>query len=93
MSRKRQPFPIGALVVNTGRLRGQGYILRVEGYHPVWAGDHWDESRQAVVCRNIGPLHGKPERGDSHIGGVFHYRPETKELLGKVKPAHQMGLF
>ena len=40
------PFPIGALVVNSGRLRGQGYIWRVEGYRPRWAGDRWDESKQ-----------------------------------------------
>lgn len=90
---KRHPFPIGALVVNTGRLRGQGYIWRVEGYSPMWAGDHWDESRQNIVCKNIGPLHGKPERGDYHIGGVFEYDPETKELLGTVKPAYQLELL
>lgn len=40
---KRYPFPIGALVVNTGRLRGQGYIWRVEGYRPMWTSTH--ESR------------------------------------------------
>lgn len=90
---KRKPFPIGALIINSGRLRGQGYIWRVEGYHPMWAGDHWDESKQNVVCRNIGPLHGKPERGDNAIGNVYEYRPETKELLGKIKPAYQMELL
>ena len=91
---KRHPFPVGALVVNTGRLRGQGYIWRVEGYRPMWAGgDQWDESRQNVVCKNLGPLHGKPEPGDSHIGQTFEYRPETKELLGKVKPAYQLELI
>lgn len=90
---KRPPFPIGALVVNTGRLRGQGYIWRVEGYRPMWTGTDWDESRQNVVCKNLGPLHGKPDPGDYHIGGVFEYRPETKELLGKVRPAYQLELI
>lgn len=90
---KRYPFPIGALVVNTGRLRGQGYIWRVDGYRPMWTGDGWDESRQNVVCKNLGPLHGKPERGDYHIGGVFEYLPENLELLGKVRPAYQLELI
>ena len=90
---KRMPFPVGSLVVNTGRLRGQGYIWRVEGYRPMWTGAGWDESRQNVVCKNIGPLHGKPDRGDYHIGGVFEYRPEKLEILGKVKPAYQLELI
>ena len=58
---KRMPFPVGSLVVNSGRLRGQGYIWRVEGYRPRWAGDRWDESKQNVLCKNLGPLHGKPQ--------------------------------
>lgn len=92
---KHQPFPVGALVVNTGRLRGQGYIWRVEGYEPLLESDgqRHSKTRFAVVCKNIGPLHGKPEPGDYHIGGRFLYDPATKELLGKTKPAHQMSLI
>lgn len=90
---KPHPFPIGALIVNAGRLRGQGYIWRVEGYEPSWAGDHYDYSKMNVVCKNIGPLHGQPERGDHAIGQTYHYDPATKELLGAVKPAYQMSLI
>lgn len=89
----RMPFPLGSLVVNTGRLRGQGYIWRVEGYRPRWAGDRWDESKQNVLCKNLGPLHGKPERGDYHIGQTFEYDPAKLEILGKIKPAYQMSLI
>jgi len=90
---KRQPFPVGSLVVNTGRLRGQGYIWRVEGYVTYQSGQDRRTRITAMVCRNIGPLHGKPEPHDYHIGGRFLYRPEDKELLGNVKPACQLNLI
>ena len=89
----RQPFPVGSKIILRGPNAGRGYVWRVEGYHAEWAGDHWDTTRLNVVCKNIGPLHGKAAPDDYHVGGTFHYDPSRFELLGSVKPPLQMELL
>lgn len=89
----KNKFKPGDLVINTGRLLGQGYVWRVEAAYPRNPYDKTDH-RPMVDCRNIGPLHGKPERGDYHLGGVFCYLETEKQLFdGKNKPAHQLALI
>lgn len=89
---KRPPFQPGDLVVNSGRLRGMGYIWRVEGYE-TYDFNGRGKMFTAVVCRNIGPLHGAPDRNDHAVGGRFLRDPKRLELLGQVKPAYQMPLL
>ena len=86
-------FRPGDLVVNAGRLLGHGYIWRVEEVHPCNPFDE-NDARPMISCRNVGPLHGKPERGDYHLGGCFLYLESEKQRFdGKNKPALQLMLF
>lgn len=89
----KNKFKPGDLVINAGRLLGQGYIWRVERAYPHNPVDPADR-RPMVDCRNIGPLHGKPEPGDYHIGGCPMYPESWLQLYdGKNKPAFQMRLI
>jgi len=92
MKRKFKP---GDLVVNTGRLRGMGYVWRVEGYAPRWEGNEKQYSTTVfnLLCKNIGLLRGKADPLDHAIGAVYEYDQDTKELLGGMKPAEQMQLL
>lgn len=47
-----------------------------------------------LACRNIGPLHGKPERDDYHIGGCPVYLASEMLLFDGInKPAFQERLL
>ena len=50
--------------------------------------------RPGDLVVNAGRLHGKPERGDYHLGGCFLYLESEKQRFdGKNKPALQLMLF
>jgi hypothetical protein len=77
-------FRLGDKVINAGRLAGYGYIWRVVEVH----------QGGLLTLLNIGPLVGKPEPMDSHIGGRFqrHSRDELQPLPPPGTPI-QMGLI
>ena len=82
----------GDIIVNTGKLRGQGYMWKVLAVHN--RNPHQPDDRRVFVeCLNIGPLHGEPENPDYHIGNRFLYLASTKEVLGKIKPPCQERLI
>lgn len=90
---KKHYFKVGDLVINGGRLLGQGYIWRVEEVFECNPVDKTDR-RRMLACRNIGPLHGKPERDDYHIGGCPVYlASEMLPFDGINKPAFQERLL
>lgn len=73
------------MVINAGRLAGYGYVWRVVGYIP-----HREPLLEVV---NIGPLIGKPERHDSHIGGTFQRLASELQPLPPNGAPIQMGLM
>lgn len=89
----KNPFKPGDLVINGGRLLGQGYIWKViEAYEhsPV---DPTDK-RPMVQAENIGPLHGKAEKHDYHIGSrPIYLASDLIRFDGINKPACQARLF
>ena len=89
----KNKFKPGDLVINAGRLLGQGYVWQVVEAHPCNPVDKTDR-RPMVTCKNIGPLHGKPERGDYHIGGSPCYPESWLQLYDGVnKPSFQIPLI
>lgn len=82
---KHARFRPGDLVINAGRLAGYGYVWRVVRYlqHP----------EQLLEVVNIRPLHGKPERHDSHIGGTFQRLASELQPLPPRGAPIQIGLI
>jgi len=92
---KRHTFKPGDLVINSGRLLGQGYVWRVE---EVWQHCPYDpaDRRPWMSLKTITTLHGKPARDDYHIGGGMLIPcdyPDKQFWDGKQKPVYQERLL
>ena len=89
----------GDIIVNAGRLRGQGYRWRVTELHDRNPHDKADR-RAFVSCINIGWLHPartaeekQAEKEDYFIGTRNLFLVSEKEVLGSIKPPFQEWLI
>lgn len=91
----KHQFKPGDLVINSGRLLGQGYVWKVTEVFPHNPFEASDKTPWMAI-KTITTLHGKPARDDYHIGGGMLIPCDYHDKQywdGKIKPVFQERLI